>query len=91
MKANFPGMNSNNFCSSCGLFPETQSHLLQCSVLVGKLQYLCENTSTLCEDDIYGPLEKQKVIVKIYSDILDVREQMIKDHPSIEGPVHTVV
>ena len=88
VRANFPGLHSNNLCVTCGLFPETQSHLLQCSVLISKLQYLCGKTSSLCEDDIYGPTEKQKVIVNIYTDILNAREQL---HPSDEGPVHTVI
>ena len=88
VKANFPGLHSNNLCISCGLFPETQTHLLQCSVLTSKLQYLCGKTSSLCEDDIYGPTERQKVIVNIYTDILNAREQL---HPSDEGPVHTVI
>ena len=40
VKQNFKGQNKNPWCSSCGLFQETQSHLLQCPELVTNLQYL---------------------------------------------------
>ena len=91
VKANFPGIGNNNLCISCGLFPETQAHLLHCSVLTSKLSYVWDNTSVLNEDDIYGSIENQKVIVNIYTDLLAIREQLKNEHqPSVEGPVHTV-
>ena len=76
VKANFRGQNSDIMCISCGLFPETQSHLLQCPQLVSRLKYLCDKTSKLNEMDIYGNTEKQKIIVNIYSDLLEVRENL---------------
>ena len=78
VKKNFPGLYSNLWCTSCGLFPESQSHLLQCPAIVVHLRYLAGTTSKLCENHIYGKLEQQKVIVKIYSDILDIRENLQK-------------
>ena len=44
--------------------------------LVTKLNYLCGKTSKLKENDIYSNIEKQQVILKIYSDILEVRDNM---------------
>ena len=45
----------------CRLFPETQSHLLQCPQLVTSLNYLRGKTSKLNEADIYSTTEKQKI------------------------------
>ena len=78
VKENFKGLNSNPWCISCGLFPETQSHLLQCPQLVIDLTYLDIKASTLNENYIYGSLKQQQMIVKIYSDILEVREKLQK-------------
>ena len=63
-------------CISCGLFPESQGHLLQCPQLVTKLNYLSGKVSKLNEYDIYEDIEKQQIILRIYSDILEVREKL---------------
>ena len=68
VKQNFPGLNKDMWCTSCGLFPENQSHLLQCPALV----VLAGETSTLNENYIYGSTEQKRSIVKIFSDILEV-------------------
>ena len=60
---------------SCGLFKETQSHLLQCPQLVSSLKYLDVKPSNLNENLIYGNTNQQEMIVKIFSDILDAREK----------------
>lgn len=79
VKANFKNGNQNPWCSSCGLFAETQGHLLQCPTLVQNLHYLRGKTSKLNENDIYSTIEKQEIIVNIYSDILEVRENLKED------------
>ena len=76
VKQNLQGQYQNPWCSSCGLFQETQKHLLQCPQIVPKLRYLCGKTSTLNENFVYGSIEQQQIIVKIYSDILEVRENL---------------
>ena len=73
---NANNLSSNPWCISCGLFPETQSHLLQCPQLVIDLTYLDVKASKLNENYIYGNLKQQKMIVKIYSDILEIREKL---------------
>ena len=78
VKANFKGLNSNPWCISCGLFPETQSHLLQCPQLVIDLTYLDMKASSLNENYIYGNLKQQKMIIRIYNDIIEVREKFQK-------------
>ena len=79
VKQNFPGQNRNSWCSSCGLFPETQSHLLQCTEITPKLGYLHGKTSKLNENLVYGNINQQQMIVKIYSDILEVRDNLQQD------------
>ena len=79
VKSNFPGQNRNPWCTSCGLFQETQSHLLQCPEIVTKLSYLAGKSSTLNENFVYGSHKQQQIIVNIYSDILEVRENLKQD------------
>ena len=79
VKQNFPGQYRNSWCTSCGLFPETQSHLLQCPAIVPQLGYLHGKTSKLNENLVYGNINQQQIIVKIFSDILEVRENVQKE------------
>ena len=73
---NFPGQHKDLLCISCGVYPESQGHLLRCPKLIANLGYLADKTSKLNEYDIYGDIEKQQIIVNIYSDILEVRGKM---------------
>ena len=75
VEMNFPGPNTSLWCTYV-LFPESQGHLLQCPAIVVHLGYLTGKTSKLNENHIYGTAEEQKVIVKIYSDILEIRENL---------------
>ena len=90
VKLNFPGQHRDLLCRSCGLYPESQSHILQCPQLVTKVEYLKGNTSRLNENDIYKDIMKQQTIVNIYSDLLEVRENLKTQNSlsSSEGPVH---
>ena len=92
VKKNFPGVNRNLWCKNCGLFTETQSHLLQCPAIVVHLNYLIGKTSKLDEKFIYGNSEQQRSIVKIYTDILEVRDYLLKDknnsEESLENRAH---
>ena len=89
VKANFPGVNRSLWCKTCGLFTETQGHLLQCPAIVVHLEYLVGKTSKLEEKFVYGKSEQQETIVKIFSDILDIRENLLKEmnNPSEGGPI----
>ena len=88
VKKNF-GDKNNPWCSTCGLFQETQGHLLQCAPLVKNLNYLQGKGSKLDENYIYGDIEKQIQIVNIYSDILEEREKLKTQETSQnEVPVH---
>ena len=76
VKQNFKGQHKNPWCSSCGLFQETQGHLLQCPALVTNLQYLSGKRSKLNENFVYGNIKQKEIMVKIYSDILEAREKL---------------
>ena len=74
VKLNFKSAHQNPWCLSCGLFPESQDHILQCPELNQKLSYIKGKTSKLSGNDVYKNLDKQLVITNIYSDLLDIRE-----------------
>ena len=81
VKLNFPGQYENLWCTSCGLFEESQGHLLQCPQIVTKLQHLNLNLTELNENLVYGKILEQQIMVNIYSEILEVRENL-KEIPS---------
>ena len=54
VKCYFPGKYGDLWCISCGLFQETQGHLLQCPEINKKLQYLNLELSTVNENFISG-------------------------------------
>ena len=78
LKMNFPKMYSNTICSTCKLFPESQSHILQCPVIVPQLKLIMNKPSEFNEECIYGKLEDQLKIIKIYTKIFEVREDLLK-------------
>ena len=78
VKENFKNQHKDMLCISCGLFPETQSHLLQCPELVAKLSHIIGNN--ISENQIYGSVDQQEIIVKVYSDILEVREKLLNNY-----------
>ena len=71
---NLRELNNTPWCISCGLFPETQSHLLQCPQLVNGRKYSNLKTSRLNANFIYGNINQQQMIVKIYIEVLEIRE-----------------
>ena len=72
-------MSSDNLCSTCKLFPESQSHVLQCPVIVPRLKLIIDKPSQLEERYIYGNAEKQLQIIKIYSQIFEVRKELLDE------------
>ena len=79
IKMNFQSQYSNILCKICKLFPESQSHLLQCPEITPKLKLLNLNTSIIDENFIYGNTEKQQLIVKIYTQIWKVRTEILEE------------
>ena len=76
VQGNFKRQNQSPWCTPCGLFQETQGHLLQCPPLVKNIKYLKGQTSKLEEKCIYSNIEQRHIIVNIYSDILEERENL---------------
>ena len=78
VKMNFDRLHADIYCSLCKLFPETQSHILQCPDVVPNMNTPVISNHSLNEADIYGNLDKQVQIVKIYSEALDIRNKLMK-------------
>ena len=95
VKMNFENMHTNLYCSTCKLFPETQSHLLQCPEIVKELKTVVQGNSRINEDDIYANLDKQVKIAKIYREILEIRDKLMSNEDKnssqtiLAGPLHT--
>ena len=60
-----------NFCGECDL--QTQDHLLVCTTIVSKCQDLYDNIK-IEHDDIYGNLEEQLAVTKLYQKVFDTIE-----------------
>ena len=82
VKCNFSNQYENVFCSTCKLFPETQAHLLQCPEIVKNMQNLVPKASEINENDIYGSLENQIKITRIFEEVLQIREKILEDTDS---------
>ena len=66
-----------------------QSHLLQCPEIVVKLKTINKKWSELNENMIYGNIEEKQLIISIYSEVLQVRENLKEGlTPQAEGPMH---
>ena len=84
IKNNFSSMNSgDNLCPmQCSENPplDTQSHILDCPTLVGKLTQ-DEKTAAIGVEynHIYGSLEEQRVVILILAKLLDIREELLED------------
>ena len=58
VKQNFENQHSNNLCETCMLFPETQSHLLQCPEIAPKLKLINLQGSDVEEKFIYVKIDQ---------------------------------
>ena len=79
LKMNFPKRFADTLCSTCKLFPESQSHVLQCPAIVPKLNLVAVQPCKLNENNIYGSIDEQLKIAKIYSTIFEVRSQILNE------------
>ena len=79
VKMNFPNQHEDKLCKTCKLFPETQSHLLQCPEIVPKLKIVCSANTVVEETMLYGSTDNQLKIVKIYTEILEIRKSLLEN------------
>ena len=79
VKMNFPNQHQDKLCKTCNLFPESQSHLLQCPEIVPKLKIVCSANTGVDESFLYGSIENQLKITKIYTQILEIRKSILEN------------
>ena len=88
IKANYPSFYSNDM--SCPLKcnetkPEDcQKHLLNCEQILAQLKN--DETETVQYADIYGCLTKQKAVVRLYSKLFKIREELLRTDSSKDAP-----
>ena len=84
IKMNFKKQHKSLLCQVCGLFPECQSHLLQCPQIAPKLNLVCEKKLP-DENQIYGSIDDQLRIVKIYTQIMDLRKEILNEKEDLQS------
>ena len=65
------------WCRTCHLFPESQQHLFQCSEIRNKIQSV--DFKELDYSMIFGNLEKQEKLTKVYHLILLARKDILNE------------
>ena len=77
VKCNFKNGNTNLECQlGCGENFEDQAHILSCKKLLEK--YPCkDNLKNVKYDDIFASVRKQKRIITVFKDLLNIRESLL--------------
>ena len=65
-------------CRTCGLEEELQSHLLECRTILNRCPELYKDRITKYED-IYGQIEKQERIVKLFESVMRTRDEILQE------------
>ena len=74
IRANFSSQYGNNLiCELCSEYPCTQEHLLSCAILITHVN-IPDNVEY---EDLYRSVEEQLKVVKVFKQILRVREILI--------------
>ena len=82
VKMNFPKQYEyeSKLCAVCKLFPESQSHLLQCPEIAPKLKLVSLSDDIIEEKEIYNSdVRKQHSIVRIFSNVLEIRNKILEE------------
>ena len=81
VKANFKGMYPENLhCNICNEdIVQNQEHLLNCQIIVDNCSELFDNINVE-HDDIYGHVDKQLSVVKLYKRVLEVRDWLQEEN-----------
>ena len=76
-KANFRTKfrHTHLLCEFCFASDDTQEHMLQCKVLQGLIKSKEVINEKFEYNDLFKDMKKQKIIVTIFSKILDIRKQ----------------
>ena len=78
VRMNFGNQFNETLCRICCLFPETQSHLLQCPVIAPKLKLLCLG-SHIDVKQVFGSVDEQLKVSKMYCKILELRKEILDE------------
>ena len=81
---NFSNQFSETLCEVCKLFPETQSHILQCPEMAPKLK-LISLDNKMDECFVYGNVDEQLKNSKIYCEIMDLRKEILDEKKTEEN------
>ena len=83
---NFKNQHKNLLCQICGLFPECQSHLLQCPQIAPKhkLNLVCEEKLP-DKNQIFESIDDQLRIVKIYMQIMELRKEILDEKEDLQS------
>ena len=76
VKENFKSNYENMLCKLCFIFRENQQHLLDCSIIREKLKDVIE-FENLNIEMAYQSLERQELLAKYYTIILNARSDII--------------
>ena len=90
IRKDFSGMYSDLSCPvGCG-DPDTLSHIISCSVLKSQLQSQSLASNKIGHEDIFSKdIVRQKQVTELYTQLLQIREEILKSPPVTEtGPVH---
>ena len=82
VKMNYGSRNEDILCEVCKLFPEIQSHVLQCPEITPKLNLVNLANLDLDEKFIYSNIENQLKITKMYCQVLEIREKILEERKS---------
>ena len=82
IKANFSSQYENNLvCELCSAHPDSQECLLSCDTLSKHVQ----TPDNIEYEDLYRSVDKQHKIVKVFKQLLRVREILQGDHSSMNN------
>ena len=76
----------NMWCRTCHLFSETQEHILHCSVIRDKVKHLNIDFNSVTYNMIFGSMDNQEKLVKIYQIIVQARNDILKPKPNESSP-----
>ena len=81
---NLTNQYKDKLCLSCKLFPESQSHLLQCQNIMPTLELLSLPKFVTDESYIYIDVQQQLQIVKIYSQVFKIKHKIFDEETNLD-------
>ena len=76
----------NMWCRTCHLFSETQEHILHCSIVRDKVKHLSIDFSSVSYNMIFGSMDCQEKLIKIYQIMVQARNDILNPKQSESSP-----